>query len=41
MKEVVLYFLPSKLKSSSRENIINKTWGKKTIDYRLKIAEKR
>lgn len=41
MKEVVLYFLPSKLKSSSRENILNKTWGKKTINQRLKFAEKR
>lgn len=32
MKDMVLYFLPFKLKSSSRENILNKTWGKKTIN---------
>lgn len=28
-KDVVLYLLPSKLKSSSREKILNTTWGKK------------
>lgn len=32
MKDIVLYFLPSKLKSGSRENILNKIWGKKTIN---------